>query len=106
MVGHQHVRVANLFIELDDLHEVDVALIWIHLYKIVAVTTNVPEMHVEYFLTTSKVANDIEDLRAWILQHLGNRSLAKIQAMVRTLVDANKLLQTINRSQHAIHTLI
>ena len=55
------------------------------------------------FWREAKVSNDVEDFLPRILQHFRNRSLAKVQAVIRALLDRYELLQTIHRSQ-STHT--
>ena len=66
MVGHDHVLVADFFVDLDGLDEIDVAFIREGLDEIVAMAADVAEVDVEDLVAGAEVADDVEDLLAGI----------------------------------------
>jgi hypothetical protein len=78
MIRHQHIRITDLFVDLDGFYEVNVPLIGINLNKIVTMAPDIAEMYIEYLVARSEVANDVVNLYPWIRQHLRDRALAKI----------------------------
>src|SRR5450631_1970043 len=88
------------------LTKIDIAFIREHLHKLVAMSADIAEVHVEDLLAEAKVSNDVEDLLPRIPQHFRNRSLAKVQTVIRALLDRYELLQTIHRSQYAHNALV
>src|ERR1700730_9608250 len=106
VIGHKHVRIVDFLVDPDGFHEIDVALVWVNLQKIVAVAANVPEMNVEYFLSRSEVTDDVKDFLPGVCQHLRNRSLAEVEAVEFAFLDGDELLQALDGPQHAIDPLI
>ena len=58
------------------------------------------EVHVEDLFAAAEVADDVEDLFARIVEHLGDRALAEVEAVVRTLVHVYELRQAGGRTQY------
>jgi hypothetical protein len=94
VIGHQQISVAGFFVHLNRLDEIDVALVGEHFHEIVAVSANVAEVYVEDFAARSEIADHVEDLPAGVGRHVGNRALAEVQAVIRTLLDGDELLET------------
>ena len=83
MVGHKHVGITNLLVHLDGLDEIDVAFVGVDLDEVVAMAANIAEMNVEDFLARAEVADDVEDLRAWIFEVFRDGPLTEVQAVIR-----------------------
>ena len=79
VVGHQQVRVADLFVHLYGPDEIDVALVRVHFHEIVAPPADVAEMHVEDLLARAEIADQVVDFLAGVVEHLGHRALAEVQ---------------------------
>src|SRR5579863_7472133 len=58
MIRHQQVRITNFLVHLNGLDEIDIAFVREHLHKVVAMSADVAEMHVEDFLARSEVSKD------------------------------------------------
>src|SRR5215510_4632953 len=61
-------------------------------------------MHIEDLAAPTEVSDHVENLFAGLLQHLCNGSLAKVQAVIWTVLDRNKLLQSGHCSKHSLNT--
>jgi len=68
-------------------------------WKLEETPSDVPEVHIKDLLARAEMPDHIEDLLAGFLQHLRNRALAEIQAVIRTIDDVDKALQAIHRSE-------
>ena len=69
MIRHQHIGITDFFVHLDRFDEIHITLIRVYLHEIIAMAANVAEMYVEYLVAGTKIANDVEDLHAGILEH-------------------------------------
>src|SRR5207302_3748624 len=86
--------------------EIYVAFIREDLDEIVAVSSNIPEVHVEYLLPRPEIADHLIDLLAGIGQHFRNCALAEVQPMIRALADADKLFDALHGAQNRVDALI
>ena len=94
MVGHQHVLVANLLVDLDALEHVDAAFVGEHLHEVEFVSSDVSEVDVEDLFATAEVTDDVEDFFARIVEHLGHRALAEVETVIRALVHVRRISST------------
>lgn len=92
MVGNQSAGVANLLINLDGFHKVDIAFIRVYLDEVVAVTTNIAEVDVEDLVTRTEIPDDVKDLLARVLQHLRDRPLAEIEYVIGAFLNTDEFL--------------
>src|ERR1700720_1094963 len=104
VVGHQHARIANLFVNLDGLHEVDITFIRVYFDEIVAMAANIAEVHIEDLLPHTEVTDHVKNLLAGVLEHLGYRALAEVEPVVWTLLDGDELFQAVRRPENAVNT--
>ena len=106
VIGHQHVGVANLFVDLDRLDEIDVAFVGIDFDELIAMPADVAEMNIEDLFARAEVADDIEDFDARIREHLRDCALAEVEPMMGTFVDADKFLEPVDGAQNSGDALI
>src|SRR5580693_1373722 len=106
VIGHKHVGITNLLVNLDCFDEVDFAFVREDLDKVVAVAANVAKVHVEDFLACAKISNHIKYLHRWVLEIFGDGSLAKVKPVVSTLLDGNEFLEPVHSAQHSVYALI
>jgi hypothetical protein len=106
MIGHKHVWIINLLVNLDRFDEVDIAFVREDLDKVVAVPTNVAKVYVEDFLARAKKSNHIKYLHCWVLEIFGDGPLAKVKPVVSTLLDGDEFLEPVHGAQHSVYALI
>ncbi len=95
VVRHDHVLVADLFVDLHRFDEVDVAFIGEGFDEVIAVAADVAEVDVEDLVARAEVTDDVEDLFSGIGEHFGDRALAEVEAVVGALLDRDEALQAI-----------
>ena len=101
MIGHNHIFIADFFERPQSLEHIHIALIGKHLDKIAKPALDIAEMHIENLLALSKITDHIIGVRTGIFQALGHTAQAKIQSIIRTIVQIDKLLKTIYHTEHA-----
>ena len=106
VVGHQHVGVADLLVDVDGFDEIHVAFVGIDFDEVVAMAANVAEMHVENLLARAEVADDVEDFDVGIFEIFGDGSLAKVQAVIGALLNSDELFESVDGAEHAMHALV
>ena len=99
MIGHEHVGIADLLVDVNGLHEIDVAFVGIDLDEVVAMAADIAEVHVEDLLARAEVADDIEDFDARILEIFRDGSLAEVEAVIRALLDGDEFLEPVDRAR-------
>lgn len=98
MVGHEHVLVADFLVGLDGFDHVDVTLVGVDLDEVVAVAADVAEVDVEDLVAGAEVADDVVDLGSGVGEHLGDGSLAEVEAVVGAFFDSDEVLKTVDRA--------
>src|SRR5439155_10854416 len=63
---------------------------------------DVAEVDVEDLLAEPEVADHLEDLPAGVVQHLGDRALAEVQAVVGARVDVDEALQALDAPENRV----
>src|SRR5580658_3865824 len=106
VIGHKHVWITDLLINLDRFDKVDITFVREDLDEVVAVAANVAKVHVENFLASAKISNHIKYLHRWVLEIFGDGPLAKVKAVVSTLLDGDEFLEPIHGAQHSVYPLI
>ena len=59
VIGHEHVGIADLFVDVDGFDEIDVALVGEDFDEVVAMAADVAEVYVEDLLAGAEVADDV-----------------------------------------------
>src|ERR1700744_1745419 len=67
VIGHEHVLVSDLFVDLQGSDEIDVPVVRIRLAKVVAVPSNITEMHVEDLVAAAEITDHTKDLDARVV---------------------------------------
>ena len=106
MVVLNHVLVADFLEGGHRFRGVEGTLIDRHLGELEPVAKDIAEVHIEDFLARAEVPDHVVEFLARIHQHLGNRSDAEVEPVIRAFLDRHKLLQAFNRGKHRVHTLI
>src|ERR1700674_522041 len=106
MIGHEHVGIADLLVNLDRFDEIDIAFVREDLDKIVSVTPDITKVYVEDFLASAEITNNIENLHRRVLEIFGDGSLAEVKPVVGALLNGDKFLEPIDCAQHPVYTLI
>src|ERR1041385_2461320 len=97
MIGHQQILIARFAIDFQHLDEIHIAFVRKHLRdEIIAAAANVTEMNIENLLAAAEPADHLGQFIIGVIEVLGNRALAEIQAMVGAFMHANESLQTID----------
>src|SRR5207247_10820065 len=87
------------------LQHVHVAVIDERFLKIEEPAADVAEMDVEDLLASAEPADDVEDLIARLLEHLSDRTLAEVEAVVRALGDGDEPLEAFDAAEHGLDAL-
>src|ERR1017187_2053090 len=98
MIGHHHVGIANLLVDPKRLHEIDIAFVGEDLHKVVAMSANVAEVHVEDLLSRAEVADDVKDFNARIVNSFRDRSLTEIEPVPGTFLNGDESLEAVDSS--------
>jgi len=106
VVGHQHVLVVDLVERPHDLEHVHVPLVGVHFQEVVPSSPDVAEVDVEDLLSDSEIADDVVDLRPWVIEHLCGGAEAEIETVIRALLDGSELLQAFDGSEHSDDSLV
>jgi hypothetical protein len=67
MIGHQHVLVPDLLV---DLGEVDAALVWKRFHKVELVSENIAEVDIKDLVSTPEPPDYIGKLGTGVIEHL------------------------------------
>jgi hypothetical protein len=105
VIRHHHAVVADLLVNAHGFQHVDVAIVNECFLEIEETASDVPEMHIKDLLARAEIPDHIEDLLAGFLQHLRNRALAEIQAVIPTIDEVDKALQAVDRSEDRLDAL-
>src|SRR5205807_1173689 len=93
MVRHHHPVVVHFAVHAQCSQHIDVAIVDERLTEVEKPSANVSKVDVEDLLADSEIPNHVEDLLAWRAEHLGDRALTEIQAVVRTRVDFDEAFE-------------
>src|SRR5262249_28132963 len=104
MIGHQHAVISNFLVGADGAQKINISIVREGFFEVQESAFDVPEVDVKNLSASAKVADHVADLRVRILETLGNRSLAKIQAVIGAWTERTELLQALHASQHAMHS--
>ena len=106
MIGHKHVGITNLLVNLDRFDEVDISFVGEDLNKIVSVATDVAEVHIEDFLASAEISNHIKNFHPWVVEIFGDGSLAEVKPMVNAFLNGDEFLEPVDSAQHPGYALI
>src|SRR5580700_8434808 len=106
MIGHKHVGITNLLVNLDRFDEVDISFVGEDLNKIVSVATDVAEVHIEAFLASAEISNHIKNFHPWVVEIFGDGSLAEVKPMVNAFLNGDEFLEPVDSAQHPGYALI
>src|SRR5579864_555062 len=106
MIGHKHVGVTDLLVNLDCFDKVNIAFVRKDLNKIVPVSANVAEVDVEDFFANAKISNHIKNLHRWVFEIFRDGSLAEVKPVVSTLLYGDESLEPVEGTQHPVYALI
>src|SRR5580765_797467 len=73
VVRHHHSVIAYFFVYLHGTNHIDVAIVRKCLLKIQEAALDITKVDVENFLAAAEIADHIEDLAAWLVQHFAHR---------------------------------
>src|SRR5438105_7941965 len=93
MVRHDHAVVADFLVDAHGSDHVHVAVVRKRLLKIEKSPFDIAKVDVEDLAPASKVADNVINLLAGMLEHLGHRPLAKVEPVVFAWRDLDKALE-------------
>src|SRR5262249_3576035 len=82
VVGHDHAVVTDLLVDAHAADHVHVAVVGERLAEVEEAALDVAEVDVEDLPAAAEPADDLVDLLARLLEHLGHRPLAEVQAVI------------------------
>src|SRR5215470_4354281 len=102
MVRHNHAVIANLFINPHRSNHVHVPVVRKSFLEAEEPTFDVAEVNIEDLAPAAKVANDVVNIFAGVLEHFGHSSLTKVQSMVLARNDFDEAFKTVNAAEHPV----
>src|SRR3954465_5149208 len=103
MVRHQHPGESNFLVDAHRLQHVDVAVVDERFLEAQEPAANVSEMHVEDLVARTEVADHVVDFFPRFGQHLADRALAEIEAVIRARTDADKPFEAVNVAEYRLN---
>src|SRR5437867_11630645 len=107
-LGHRHVvraqgaRVAAALIGLDGLEHVDVAFVREGLLEVEVAAADVAEMDHEDAAGRCELLDHRDHGLARLLEHLRDRALAEVEAVVAAVAESEELAQPVGRAHHVL----
>ena len=105
MIGHDHVRIADVAKGLHQYIHVHHAFVGPHLLKVALATKDIAEVDEVDLLALAEVTQNLWDLLRRILDRFGHAAKAEIQPMIVTRTDLYELPEPIESTENPVDAL-